>query len=559
MSLNQNLGQQETGVTSTHQPNFGPATRDDYDEGKWSMTLFNSASREIIISPDPEDRKRVDDEPAFLRPSPDNVYLGGLLTILHSIPLAREALLLRNKVLSDYGHDSQWWNGQPINLPKIVTIHDGIESDNDWDDILYESQRLIAFLDSTNRAFGSTDALAGLRCLVTYDSYGNIGKYLEKWQEAAVCADPGNHFATAFSSTAIRQPLSEHESPVGKDFTALETFVEPEHGQTLYDVLDLLMWSDKSGEELDDVWLEHVADILTIKLSSDSQSVDVKIPPVFYPDRYLASCRDTAREYRLRKLQIYDEISRIDMLINRFTCPKSLAHKGLASRELLERGADAVPVLLNNLFFSPKPSNLDAGRLESRLREMSKKIEEKLKGSLSGSKLLFQLTEPCVELEIRRQDLIETLRRHCKLFTEPSPASTEPPYHEYTLRGVCTEPHVIYVLRHPAREGSSTASSEWQWWRISFSTEDAKARQAERDVNQSSERRAAPASADIIGYTARKVREVEVLHAAREESKSVVLVYASKNALDVPEGPIPPQLQVRIAHIPMNHVDSNNI
>lgn len=396
MSLNQNLGQQETGVTSTHQPTFGPATRDDYDEGNWSMTLFNSASREIIISPDPEDRKRIDDEPAFLRPSPDNTYLGALITILHSIPLAREALLLRNRVLSDYGHDSQWWNGQSINLPKIVTIHDGIETDNDWDDILYESQRLVAFLDSTSRAFGSTDALAGLRCLVSYDSEGNIGKYLEKWQEAAICADPGNQLATVFSSTALRQPLSGYESPVGKDFTALETFVEPEHGQTLYDVLDLLMWSDKSGEELDDVWLEHVADILTIKLTSDlSQSVDVKIPPVFYPDRYLASCRDAAREYRLRKLQIYDEISRIDMLISRFTCPKSLIHKGLTSRELLERGADAVPVLLNNLLFTPKPTNLDAGRLESQLRAMSKRIEEKLKGSLFVPKFLFQLTEHC--------------------------------------------------------------------------------------------------------------------------------------------------------------------
>jgi hypothetical protein len=44
------------------------------------------------------------------------VVSSGLLTILHSIPLAREALLLRNKPLFDYGHDPQWWNGQPINL-----------------------------------------------------------------------------------------------------------------------------------------------------------------------------------------------------------------------------------------------------------------------------------------------------------------------------------------------------------------------------------------------------------------------------------------------------------
>lgn len=387
MSLNQNLGHQETGITSTSQPNFGPATRDNYDEGNWSMTLFNSSSREIIISPDPEDRKRVDNEPAFLRPSPDNMYLGGLITILHSIPLAREALLLRSKVLSNYGHDSQWWNGQPINLPKIVTIHDGMEHDNDWDDILHETQRIVAFLDSTARAFGSTDALVGLRCLASYGMEGNIGKFLERWQEAAICADPGNQLATAFSSTAFKRPLSEYDEPIARDFTALETLVEPEHGQTLYDVLDQLMWADKLGEELDDVWLEHIAEVLTIKLESpsSSESVDVKIPPVFYPDRYLSSCRDRARDFRRQKLQIYEEIFKVDNLINRFTFPECLARKGVTSKQLLEQAADAVPVLLNNLLFTPKPDNLDAEGLENRLRAMSVKLGNKLQGSVIHS------------------------------------------------------------------------------------------------------------------------------------------------------------------------------
>lgn len=382
MSLNQNLGQQETGVTSTNQPNFGPATRDFYDDGNWSMTLFNPTSREIVVSPDPEDRKRVDNEPAFLRTSPDNPYLGGLLTILHCIPLAREALLLRNNLLSNYGHDSQWWNGQPINLPKIVTVHDGIHGDNDWDDILHETQRLVAFLDSTTRAFGSSDALAGLRSLVSLGSEGKVGKYLEKWQEAAIRAGPGNQLATIFSSTASKRPLAEYDEPIKRAFTALDPLVEPSHGQTLYDVLDFLMWADKPGEELDDVWLEDISEVLTIKLEAQesSKSVDVKIPSVFYPDRYLASCRELARDFRNRKLQLYEEISRIEMLMDRFTFSKSNSNAGLTSREILEKAADAVPVLLRNAQFTPEAANLNAERLENRLREMSNKIEEKLKG-----------------------------------------------------------------------------------------------------------------------------------------------------------------------------------
>lgn len=391
MSLNQNLGHQETGVTTnTSHANFGPATRDYYDEGNWSMTLFNSTSNETVVCPDPEDRKRIDNEPAFLRPSPDNQYLGGLLTILHSIPLAREALLLRNKILPDYGHDSQWWNGQPINLPKIISLHDGVEGDNDWDDILHEVQRLVAFLDSTTRAFGSSDTLAGLRSLVSYGSDGNIGKFLEKWQEAAVRADPGNQLATIFSSRASKRLVSEYDETIDRDFTALEPSVEPIHGQTLYDVLDQLMWADKLGEELDDVWLDDVADILTIKVESleSSKSVDVKVPAVFYPDRYLAGCRELSRDFRLRKLQFYDEISKIDMLINRFTGPKPGSHTGLSSREVLEKAADAVPVLLHNARFTPETTGLDAERLESQLRAISNKIEDKLKGSCSSSILL---------------------------------------------------------------------------------------------------------------------------------------------------------------------------
>lgn len=85
-----------------------------------------------------------------------------------------------------------------------------------------------------------------------------------------------------------------------------------------------------------------------------------------------------------------------------------------------------------------------------------------------------------------------------------------------------------------------TAVDEWQWWRISFSTDDAKARQAESQQSDASTSK----NADVIGYTARKAREVEVLKAAREESKNVLLIYANSNAVNFREEPIPPPLQV---------------
>lgn len=87
----------------------------------------------------------------------------------------------------------------------------------------------------------------------------------------------------------------------------------------------------------------------------------------------------------------------------------------------------------------------------------------------------------------------------------------------------------------------SAKTNEYQWWRISFSTDDAKNRQTEAKQ----ESNAALHNSDVIGYTARKVREVEVLRAAREESRNVLLVYANSNAMDFSEEPAPRQLQVR--------------
>lgn len=89
------------------------------------------------------------------------------------------------------------------------------------------------------------------------------------------------------------------------------------------------------------------------------------------------------------------------------------------------------------------------------------------------------------------------------------------------------------------------ARDEWQWWRISFSTDDAKTQQSDSSKDNSSGKYVAPPNTDVIGYTSRKVREIEVLRAAREESKSVLLVYANSNAVQFEESPAPPPLQVR--------------
>ncbi|KAJ5906849.1 uncharacterized protein N7473_003765 [Penicillium subrubescens] len=543
MSLNQEIGQQESGVTttSTQQPHFGKATRDHYDEEVWGMTLFNETSQEVMLSPDPEDRKRVEGEPAFIRPTNDNLYLGGFLTILHEIPLAREALLLRNKMLFDYGQEPQWWSGQTINLPKIVTVHDQHNGDNDWDDVIHESQRLMAFLDSTQRAFGSGDALANLRSItsVSSDSEEVVTRFLETWHAAAIRAAPDSPLTTAFMSHAYkRSPFDAGDDTISRELFVFEPVVEQESGQTLYDLLDTAIWSDRPGEELDDVWLEHVGEVITMKLDSynNGKSVNVKAPAIFYPDRYMSSCRELARELRTKRLRVQEEIQQLEALMSRYTTPQNV--KGnLTIKELLAKAAAATSVALSTTqandadLIETETSTEKADRIAKELLAISDRIDSKLK-----------------DLDARKQSAMETLRSYSKMLTEAPEAPGEPPLRRYTLRGVCTEPHVTYVLKRAEANGSGDLmdidgqqSPGDQWWRISYSTEDGKTRQAAKREAQGDS--AATQDGDVIGYTARKVREIEVLRAAREEWRSVLLVYASDAAVNAQVEAAPTQLR----------------
>ncbi|KAJ5322709.1 hypothetical protein N7452_010998 [Penicillium brevicompactum] len=553
MSLGSDMGQQETGVTSNNQSQLSKATRDHYEENAWAMTLFNT--EEVMASPDPEDRVRVEGEPAFIRPNADDVYLGGFLTILHNIPRAREALLLRNKLLFDYGHEPQWWNGHAINLPKIVTINDGTESDNDWDDIIYESQRLMALMDTSKRAFGSSESLAKIKSMsqMATDSEDAVTRFMEAWNGAAMQADPENPLTTMFTSHAYKKELfSEFDEPERKELFTFEPNVEKDHGQTLYEVLDSALWSDSPGEELDETWLEYVADVLVFKLDAHQKPnpVDVEVPLNFYPDRYLSSCQHIAREFRLKRLEIQGEILKLEQLMKGYTFPEG-SSSIFTAKEILEKAAASLSTPASEPLSDSAVSdaaNLETTQITEELKRIANKIDVRLKGKLNISPPpSYQANDPQIELEERKQSTLESLREISKTLTEPSESPSEPPIYKYTLRGVCTQPHVTYVLSDPQTtagdlmEMDSDPHDNYQWWRISYSAEDGKARQAEKKQKQNET--GTGASGDTIGYTIRKVSETEVLRAAREEWSSVLLVYASGNAMDAQVNPAPPQLQ----------------
>ena len=170
-----------------------------------------------------------------------------------------------------------------------------------------------------------------------------------------------------------------------------------------------------------------------------------------------------------------------------------------------------------------------------------------------------------IVLEVRKQKATEHLNRISRKLTEQT-SPTEPPFKKYTLRGVSTLPHITYVLRKAETQvPDSHGQANWQWWRISFSIEDGKT-QAEAKppvpeepteivswgypkaaVSDWSRKLKQPRKrdGDVAGYTIRKATEVEVLKAARDESKSALLVYANENAVSFVGSEAPEALKVR--------------
>ncbi|KAK2794021.1 hypothetical protein FQN50_009955 [Emmonsiellopsis sp. PD_5] len=542
---------QETGVIGAGNTHFGPATQEHYEDTKWALTtLMGSSHREVVIHPDPEERRRVDDKPVFLRPSNEAEYLAGFVTIAHAIPLAREALLLRDKVVDDYGKDSQWWNGQPIDLPHLISMTDDSSVDeNASEDILIETQRLMAFLDSSHRAFGSPDPLAGLKAVQTWNTENSVGKFLESWQQAAVSATPNNPLATIFSSLAYRRQANDADL-VDKEFFALELSVESKHA-TLYDAVDASIWQDSSDTDFDDIWIEEMAEVFALRLNAtgEQKSLNIKIPAVWYPDRYMERFREVSLDLRKRRFEASEEIGRLEKIIEHFTLPVPNTPSS-QFKNIFDLAANALQVASKNSVVNgtqEDPNSADQAMIS---QGAAQDLADELKG------ITYQIDQKLKSLEERKQRAIQTLRDTSKQFTDPSDDSTISPHRKYTLRGVCTQPHITYVLQRSSKKGSEIAADTsptrdvWQWWRISFSVDDEKTRVAESQKSSTAgaqtrkrDRVQIPRNTDVAGYTAKPVREIEVLRAAKEEAPSVLLVYANENAVTFEEGSLPPQLQ----------------
>ena len=316
MALSISQGQQ-TGITDTVNPNFGVANRQHYETNEWAMVHAPVAhAQEILLNPVPADRMRGTNMPAFLKPSQAEHRLSALLKILQTIPLSREALLNREHLLPDYGYNSEWWDGYPIKISRIVNLSsDGQHTDEL--EVVHEVQRLVAFLEKTERAYGSVEALASFDGIRQSSKSTVIANFLEQWRTATERLDPDTALLNIFRGEGTKLSHSGEEEAEGPVFQSLQVNVDAEvadAGLSLYEAFDDIIWSTYDND-FEEVFLQTVADVFILevsRLNPEKSGLGIDIPPIWYSDRYLESSKEQAKAMLAGKAAARKEIENID-------------------------------------------------------------------------------------------------------------------------------------------------------------------------------------------------------------------------------------------------------
>jgi len=361
------------------------------------VPLTATKEQEIISDVDVGNRRRNNDEPAFLKPLPDGDYLPSLVTILNNIPVGRQALLFPPHDVADYGYDPQWWTGTPIKLPETVDLHEERPRPDHVIEVIEEAQRLSAFLDRTERSYGSAEALASLRALDDVHTTGlasktTVDKFLVAWEAGAQKLAPGHteQIERIFHSVASRKSPGEREERT--NFWCLELSLTnvPSTSSTrsLYDAMDETIWSsDPDGTEPDQFSIVQVADILIIRvLQSDTSSpgLSMRIPSSLYVDRYLSSNMAAAKVMRKDLADCKAKIGRLEE-------KQKMLHKVPHSK--FGESADAITLLeIAIAALRKRPDMRNPGLIDDDTPAAGSRVAQKLQEVYDNIKLRLQGT-----------------------------------------------------------------------------------------------------------------------------------------------------------------------
>jgi hypothetical protein len=543
----QGYAAQETGVVGQNggRAVFGPATREYYEANQWAMVPLAGAAvgtnEEVIFDTSVEDRV-YRDEPRMLKPLPGGDYTASLLTICAHIEGARERLLMRDFELENYGKDAEWWRGHPISMPKIVHIEDGRQADPDNDnkeEIVAEVQRLMALLSTSERSYGSAQALTQTNAIkngspASTRSRTLLEMFMEQWAVAAATKTEDSDAVTKLFNTTIG--TNDGEGMVQPDMSLIDMQVAIPDGATgdLFELLDGLLWNtDLDGATMADNYIERPADVLVMRVFQASKQLGeqlrVEAPAQFYVDKYLKDNIEATRATREQMAKGKKRINKIEEIEKKL---RSKQHPN--KNEMLDAGLLLQHTLGHfsgqnriDVMNADKSNNIAVPEDIPANPPHYTEIAEKLK------RVIESIDAKLVTLGEEKE---KTRKAIAEMSKAPPPGmEPEDQKHRYTLRGVATKPGITYVSvpRDPAAAtdemtDENTSSEEgYVWWRLEYDT-------------------SLTGTSSVAKLTRTTMEEFDVLRAVELEYNSALLVYASERMNASHRLELPPSLQTFI-------------
>jgi hypothetical protein len=540
--------QQETGLTGPSEPapiQFGPANRESYNTADWAMVPTGPANKETSVDvPLASKRKREPGAPAMLvvgNTQNHDHRLGGLVTIMHEIPIARNVLLNIGDLSATYNYNKNWWKGEEILSPELSARMQTDGSLNDSNDVGFQEEihRLMAFLDSTERGHGSIVVLADYmqshgpgREKLFYEMLGQ--RHMETIRPIMQVASLALFYGDTLEEDATFGLLEiEHTRDEYKCI------------KTLYEALDHVMWSDTLGSETINqdskvAFFKEMGEVLVLDIAGDGPNDPIEIPQELYPEKYMMSRKDEARRIQYGWRQTKKEMVRLEKEKEQLDrlAETWVIDKAKTKSDLLKRSAEqweGYKSYLDGLgkFRALEKSGFDTNKYpdyhqavpdrDDVAKEQYQTVEEVIQYS---KKLLESLDKRMKDLDAEIEQVERKQRALGRLLTMPNkPGRLEPmTCKKYLLRGVATSPHIIYVCRREEEDLIELDEEESkptdQWWRLAYTP-----------------------YGDESATRAEKLDIEQVLKEMWNDTKKPLLVYATEEALKAPKQRLPPQLE----------------
>ncbi|KAK5662803.1 hypothetical protein OQA88_6213 [Cercophora sp. LCS_1] len=480
---------QQSGILSTGEASgqhFGPATRTVYEESEWALTRYNK----VEMDPKPSDRRRRPDTPVFLRRRPGNGdhRIGGILTILNEIPAARNALLRAGTTSHRYGHAADWWCGNAISRSGIQPTEESPE-DAPLPDWYEELHRLVAFLNYTERSYGTADILAQSRSSLP-DTTGNLERdFFEELENDR--SHSGAAFRTSVEITSLQGDASEG---VSQCFTLLDNQYRQEAlgmAESLYTIWDMIFYAD-TGESPDLARMAMIidpGDVITCRFDGDEWPNSIEIPETFYVDRYMAENRFQMSEIQRAVAYLngrFQESREWEEGLKSWYCGKtgSFESRLEVADGCIKACQDRITRIKNRAHWREHLGSLDQGErldrfyIDALKKEPTLRAEEAKAVQFYQDKVNFMeaqreqinkiLTENVMP---ERARLDEDSRRIGGLLTGPSQDEQWNATHKYTLRGVTSNPDTVFVRKYEQNLMGDADESTSQWWKLQWNND----------------------------------------------------------------------------------------